>query len=198
MIITVCLLKGGVGKTTTAVGLAAGLAARGERVKLLDCDPQRSASDWATRAGFAWPSYGPVGPLSLQEVADLSRDGQISLVIDTPPGHVELVRAAVGVADVVVLPVEPAGANVPPLVDTVRLVGACRPAGLDGVFVLLSRSERRSRERAELLEVLEGLGLTVLQGEAFKAVAVKRAYGGKVADVGFYQRLLAEIEEAGR
>jgi chromosome partitioning protein len=44
--IAITNIKGGSGKTTTAVSLADGIARRGRRVLLLDLDPQASASDW--------------------------------------------------------------------------------------------------------------------------------------------------------
>ena len=44
--IAVCNLKGGVGKTTSAVSIGACLAQQGHSVLLLDCDPQASLTTW--------------------------------------------------------------------------------------------------------------------------------------------------------
>jgi len=63
-VIAVANQKGGVGKTTTALNLSAGLALRGQRVLLLDLDPQANCT---SGLGVEPPEGGSIYPVLLGE-----------------------------------------------------------------------------------------------------------------------------------
>jgi chromosome partitioning protein len=94
-IITVTNNKGGVGKTTTVVSLAAGLADRGRRVLVIDCDPQANAT-------FAL--LGPEAPdRTLYDVLVTNASPLRDAIVATRTPDVELVPSAItlSAADIV-------------------------------------------------------------------------------------------------
>lgn len=112
-IITLAQRKGGAGKTTLAAHLAAGWAAAGRRVAVLDVDPQRSLSQWVEIRRRAHAD-GDIGFTAIAvsgwklglELDRLRRDHDV-ILIDSPP-HAEMdSRAAIRAADLVVIPVQP-------------------------------------------------------------------------------------------
>ena len=100
MIVTVASYKGGQGKTTTSIHVAALLNRKGPTL-LVDGDPNRSASSWAGRKGFPFPVVDE--RRALKEAPKFKH-----MVIDTRahPGEADLKELAAG-CDQLIIPMTP-------------------------------------------------------------------------------------------
>lgn len=127
MIIGVLNQKGGVGKTTISVCLAASLARTGARVLLIDADPQGSALDWAAaRSGDPLLSVVGLPRATIhKEIAQISY-GYDHVVIDGPPRVTDLARSAIMASDVVIIPVQPSPYDIWAADEVVKLIAEAR------------------------------------------------------------------------
>lgn len=156
MRVAVVSLKGGVGKTTTAVYLAA-VAARGRRtVTVVDADPQGSAAVWLE----GWPIEGVEvleAPSERLLRKALGRDDERAvLIVDTPPASERLTATALSQADVVVVPTRIGGVEGVRLTSTLELVPAGVPSG-----VVVSSARPWTRDFRETLDGWAEQGVSV-------------------------------------
>ncbi|HEX5586640.1 MAG TPA: ParA family protein [Acidimicrobiia bacterium] len=133
MIIVVAALKGGVGKTTTSVYLAAVAAAANRPTTLIDADPQASSADWLELGEDEVFEHitlveAPTDRLLLKAI-DRIDDDEVAIV-DTPPGHERLLAKAIDQASVVVIPTRVGGVETPRVEAVLDLVPTKTPVGL--------------------------------------------------------------------
>lgn len=123
MIIAILNQKGGVGKTTLSVNLAAALALSGHGTLLVDADPQGSALDWqaARRGGSLFPVVGMAKPTLHKDIPGLAA-GYRHVVIDGPPRANDLARSAILAAGLVVIPVQPSPYDVWAAEEIIKLI----------------------------------------------------------------------------
>jgi chromosome partitioning protein len=166
MIITVASFKGGVGKTTTAVHLAAYLQAFGETL-LIDGDPNRSASGWAKRGNL------PFKVIDERQAAKFAKNYQ-HIVIDTQarPQQEDLEALAEG-CDLLILPTTPDALSLDALMQTVNVL---KSLGADQFRILITRvPPKPRRDGQEAREMLTEAGLPLFEGSVRDAVAFQKA-----------------------
>jgi chromosome partitioning protein len=192
MRIAVINLKGGTGKTVTAVHLATALAARG-RTLLVDADPQGSALSWSEEAEelpFAVVGL-PVRSLH-KRLSDLL-PGLMHVVIDTPPGDHAIVRSAITAAEVIVVPIAPSIIDLDRLRPTLDLIAEVDAVSPLRVFVLLTRVRAATRSGRLAREILEDSGVALLNAQIPLRESLSTSFGSIPSGDNPYQVVLDEL-----
>jgi len=186
-IIAVAQRKGGVGKTTLAVSVAAELSRRGRDVALVDSDPQASACQWALPGKLKFPVYDIA--LSDQTVSAWVRSvGRVSanyVIIDTAPNDRAL-GGSIALANLVLVPCTPSGLDVEATVRTLEIIDAVRVRrhGSPNMILVPNRVDVRTLEGRQLMEELVGFGEVVSPSIGSRTSFI-RAFsdGHSVADI---------------
>ncbi len=160
--ITVAIVsqKGGAGKTTLAIHLAAAGAASKLVTLIVDADPQATASRWGQWRGGIDPEVidcasPPLLPKKLAEAAAL---GAELAVIDTPPHADSMAAAACRAADILLSPCRPRAFDLDAIQTTADLVKA---SGKPAFVVFTAGPPRAANLYREAAELVRSFGLEV-------------------------------------
>ncbi|QEE12529.1 ParA family partition ATPase [Bartonella krasnovii] len=198
MIIGLLNQKGGVGKTTLSVNLAASFARTGGRVLLIDVDPQGSALDWAAAREEA-PLFSVIGLPRATVHKEITQIGHSYdyIIIDGPPRVTDLARSALMASDFVLIPVLPSPYDIWAADGIVKLIDEARvyKESLKSAFVI----NRKIVNTAIGRDVNEALGIYpvhVLSSSVAQRVifAEAAAQGKAVYEVDKQGPAAAEIE----
>jgi len=155
--------KGGSGKTTLSVHTAVAAEATGERVCVIDADPQESATAWASarEAGTPIVATAQAGELDAALRA-AEGEGMTLAVVYAPPHAAPAAGQIARRSELVLIPVRPSAFDLA-AVPKVR-----------GAFVL-SACPFRAPEIGETRAALEAYGLPIVPGEITDRRAFARA-----------------------
>lgn len=195
-IIALTSLKGGVGKTTLTMHLAAAIAQTGEAVVVLDADEEVSALRWQQHAqaeGVTLPFRVQAADRNslMRQARDLARDGTI-VVIDTPPNNREILKSAATVADVVLVPVLPTAMDLDRLGTTLELLADLEAALPNFNYaIVLNRFDARKA-------MAHGANAALDQHPRFETVirslaAYERGFGAAPTELEQFHTLWSEL-----
>lgn len=164
--IVVLNAKGGAGKTTLAINLAALYAGRGYRTGMIDHDPQRSSLDWLERRPQERPRIHGVPGLS-QPNLNVTQSWQMRMpedvqrvLVDTParPDR-QQIQALLRHADVVLVPILPSAIDTKAasrFIGELLLAGRLRQSGCR-LGIVASRVRRSTQNYQRLRGFLDSL-----------------------------------------
>jgi len=163
MFIAVVNEKGGVGKSTLAVHLATWLFDRGAKVALIDCDKQRSSSQWMAECEPKVTIAVTDTPEILASEAQGLRESHDFVVGDGPAGLADVSRTLLLLADLAIFPISPSildlrsVAQATAVLKYAHSINNGRPEGR----LVLNRMRTRDTISRELRKAAPSLSLTV-------------------------------------
>jgi chromosome partitioning protein len=190
-------IKGGPGKTTMALHVAAALAKKKMQVLVIDADPQGSAVKWSGAADEEFPFPVPVmgyAQKQIHKTIQQMSDQYDYLVVDTPPSGLAaaaVTRQALLVADLVVVPVVPSPVDIWEAAEIARMIEELNElregAGAESLpaRLLINRLKPGTTTSKEVRAALDQVGLPILKTAVHEREAFKHAatYGAVVADL---------------
>lgn len=163
--ILVASRKGGSGKTTLAVHLAALADKPRSPALLIDADPQASAKFWYDRREAETPYLAVAAPGGVKAIIESARRDKVStVIIDSPPHDTAGIATLMKLSDLAVIPTRPGPLDLAAVASTIEIARAMKTP----FVVLLNaappwRSEGQEPSiMAEAREVLKDLGAPTL------------------------------------
>jgi chromosome partitioning protein len=191
-IITITNLKGGTGKTTTAMALATAATRDGKTAKVLDADPQGSASLWGmTAAQLGERVPFEVAPANRVTIKTLGRPNEM-VFIDCPPSGT-VVDDALAVADYVIVPTTPSSMDMQQTWITAQTA-----AESDKPFaVLLTCARSKTLSLAAVLQSVQDAGVSCFDARIPLREDVRNYFGHAFgAELYGYQDVYTELVDA--
>ncbi len=172
MIISFVNQKGGVGKTTTAINLAASLKRRNKELLFIDADPQGSATRWhAVEGNNAFEVMHHPDPIRKEDIEVLSQNYDY-VVIDAPPAISEITKSILAVTELSIIPLSPSSLDIWSCKGTLEMIEESRPQNPDmDVKLLINRKIPGTRVGREARASLDIFDMDVLDSELCQRVA---------------------------
>jgi chromosome partitioning protein len=152
--------KGGSGKSTLAIGLATAAMDDGQRVGVIEADPQGTIMSWSRRRTNPEPRIerATSGTAIERAILDLEEDGYTVAIIDTAATDNALSASSIGIADLCLIPARPSAADIEAALPTLSMARR-----LEKRFAfILNQTPARSNRNSVAANALNGSGVLAL------------------------------------